>query len=187
MFIGTVWCTGLSPKVSKDACWVVLCDADAPAHKSTGRLQFFLQGLSFSPPHLAKGNDQHESFLSTLYKLAYFSTRVWFIQFFFLFYVKLLVSLRLSKRAFSINGKLKFYNKFIWPSFFHKQYNLFSLPPFVSVVRGQEIKSSLIVWQSVTPVLFERVISKCVDKKRFYQHCGEEILVLQSKVCFPWH
>ena len=38
---------------------------------------------------------------------------------------------------------------------FHKQYDMFSLPAFVSVIGGQEIKSFLIVTKSVTRVLLD--------------------------------
>ena len=38
---------------------------------------------------------------------------------------------------------------------FHKQYDMFSLPAFVSVIGGQEIKSFLIVTKSATRVLLD--------------------------------
>ena len=105
MFIGTAWCTGLSPKGSKGARWVV-----SAAHTSTGRLQYFLRGEFFLPTSLERKWSTWIS-LSTLYKLASFSLRVWFNQFSFFFFTLILSvakAIGILRGSFRLTGNWNF-------------------------------------------------------------------------------
>ena len=71
---------------------------------------------------------------------------------------------------------------------FHKHYDLFSLPVFVSVIDGQEIKSFPHCNKiSNSGSVRKSYISNALIKTVFPTLQGRNISFMSSKVVFSWH